>query len=131
MPQRCSICRRKDRQQIDEAYATESNRVIAGRFRLSQSAVDRHKKHIKAVVAKVEERAGKSFVEYFMEMWEQAITEYAQAGNSMEKAAWFRERRGLLETGARLGMQRQQEGRLYKGLDLGVEELWAGLHDRS
>jgi len=28
-------------------------------------------------------------------------------------------------------MQRQQEGRLYKGLDLSVEELWTGFHDRT
>jgi hypothetical protein len=49
----------------------------------------------------------------------------------MEKATWFRERRGLLETGARLGMQRQQEGRLYTGLEASIEEVWEGFHDRS
>ena len=131
MAQRCSICRRKDRQQIEESYATETNRTIAARFSLSTAAVNRHKAHIRAAVAKVEERAGRSFVDYFMEMWEQAIAEYGKATDSMEKATWFRERRGLLETGARLGMQRQQEGRLYKGLDLSVEELWTGFHDRT
>jgi hypothetical protein len=131
MGQRCTICLRKDRQKIDESYATDSNRSIASRFHLSTGAVARHKKHIKAAIAKVEERAGRSFADYFMEMWDQAIAEYKLAGNSMEKATWFRERRGLLETGARLGMQRQQEGRLYTGLDGSVKEVWDGLDDRS
>lgn len=131
MPQRCTICRRKDRQKIDEAFATDSNRTIASRFNLSTGAVARHKKHIRAAIAKVEERAGRSFADYFMEMWDQAIAEYKLAGNSMEKATWFRERRGLLETGARLGMQRQHEGRLYTGLDVSIEEVWDRFHDAS
>lgn len=124
MGQRCSICRRKDRKKIDEAYATETVRNIAKRFHLSDGAVHRHKEHIKNAVIAAEQSTGRSFADYFIEMWEQAIAEYGVAKTSMEKAMWFRERRGLLETGARLGMQRQQEGRLFKGLDGCVQDMW-------
>jgi hypothetical protein len=35
----------------------------------------------------------------------------------LEKIGWFRERRGLFEVGAKLGMQSQQERFVYQGCD--------------
>ena len=57
MPRACSICERRERQQIDQAGLTgASYRDIARRFGASHSAVHRHSQHVsKAIAAAVEE----------------------------------------------------------------------------
>lgn len=58
MPRTCTACVHADRQSIDEALATRSDsfRTIADRFRLSKTALMRHKaEHLPAHVAKAAE----------------------------------------------------------------------------
>jgi uncharacterized protein (UPF0335 family) len=58
MPRRCSICDHQQRPQIDKALAAgkQGYRSIAARFRISPSALTRHKPHTAATVAKAHAR---------------------------------------------------------------------------
>lgn len=57
MPQKCSICTHKRRADIDAAILdpAKSKRSIARQFKLSSSAVERHREHIRDKLAQVEE----------------------------------------------------------------------------
>lgn len=57
MPRTCSICRRADAATINEALVArpDSIRDIAGQFKLSKSAVDRHRRHLPAHLAQAQE----------------------------------------------------------------------------
>jgi hypothetical protein len=56
MPRACSICRHPQRHEIDAAISSGGTlRGIAGQFRVSDSAVDRHRAHIGLQLADTEE----------------------------------------------------------------------------
>lgn len=57
MPQKCTICTHKRRAEIDAAILDPagSKRSIAARFKVSGSAVERHRVHIREKLAQVEE----------------------------------------------------------------------------
>ena len=60
MPRHCGACRHPQRQAIDRALAIdhEPYRVVAERFTLNRSAVERHKKHLAEVSAELVCAAG-------------------------------------------------------------------------
>ena len=58
MPQRCTVCSHSERERIDKTLVTNSAslRDIAGQFRVSKSALDRHKaEHLPATMVKAQE----------------------------------------------------------------------------
>lgn len=56
MARECSICNHKDRSLIDaDLLSGSSNRTIATQYGVSISAVQRHRKHIPATLAKAQE----------------------------------------------------------------------------
>jgi hypothetical protein len=122
VPPVCTICKHPKRKAIDKAITSGASvRNIAARFSIAQTSLQRHKAHIKRAIIKARDKGqistGKTVFEQFSEMWETAIEEYKKAASSGEKAMWFRERRGLFEMGAKLGMQSQQERFQYRGCD--------------
>jgi predicted phage gp36 major capsid-like protein len=60
VPRRCSVCQHPERQAIDRALAIdhEPYRVVAERFTLNRSSVERHKKHLAEVSAELVCAAG-------------------------------------------------------------------------
>lgn len=122
MPQTCKICKHPQRKAIEKDITSGlAMRRIGSKYGMSDQAVRRHKAHIKRAIVKARDKGhiatGKTVFEQFSEMWETAIEEYKKASSSAEKALWFRERRGLFEMGAKLGMQSQQERFQYRGCD--------------
>ncbi len=55
MPRVCNVCRHPEASEINLALLTGSFRDIAGRYGLSSSALERHKKHLPSELVKSEE----------------------------------------------------------------------------
>jgi hypothetical protein len=57
MPRTCTVCSHKARRGIDAAIASGASfRDIAGQFRLSKSALSRHREHVAGAIEKAAER---------------------------------------------------------------------------
>ena len=136
MPKICTICSSPKRATADKMLTQgKTLREITGKTGFKRAALQRHKDHIKTAILRARENGivgqGKTIVEQFTEMWEQAIAEYDKAKSTTDKALWFRERRGLFELGAKLGMQRRNQETEYYGCDQAILEMWDRFHDRS
>ena len=110
MPQRCSVCIHKKRQQIDRALlAHETLRYVAERFALSVWALHRHKRHLSATLMKAEEAREAAQADSLLEQLQNlqtralAILETAEASGDLRTALGaIREARGNLELLAKL-----------------------------
>lgn len=111
MTRPCTICRHPHRDQVDAALiAGDSYREIAGRFSLSQSAIERHKNtHLPATLAQAQQAAdvarGDTLLDQVRSLQAKAlgILQKAEDANDLRLAlVAIREARGTLELLARL-----------------------------
>jgi hypothetical protein len=111
MSTRCTVCNHPERYAIEHALvAGASNRDIAGRFRLSRSAVSRHTAshlpatEVRVVHARDAERA-ESLHDRLEELYRRAegiLDQAESAGRHNVALAGIKELRGILEFAAKL-----------------------------
>jgi hypothetical protein len=131
MPRKCTVCSYEQCAVIDKAIiAGESNRSIAKRHPgISESAIQRHRAHIKKAIAKAGEKReitnGKSAIQQFEEMLAEAERMYrgTPADSVLTKATWFREWRGMMELGFKLGMEAQRQKQIYQDVTPAVLKM--------
>jgi len=121
MGRTCTICSHPKRKTIDKEIAKgASNRSIAARYGISTGTVQRHKKHVKKSIKKARDKTdiaiGKSAIEIFDELLKEAEDQYKVA-TVLTKPAWFKEWRGMVELGFKLGMEAQRQKRKEKDKD--------------
>jgi len=131
MPRKCTVCSYEQCAAIDKAIiAGETNRSVAKRFPgVSESAIHRHRAHIKKAVARAGEKReiinGKSAIQQFEEMLAEAERMYREtpADSALAKATWFREWRGMMELGFKLGMEAQRQKQVYQDVTPAVLKM--------
>ena len=131
MPRKCTVCNYEQCVAIDRAIiAGETNRSIAKRFPgVSESAIQRHRAHIKQAVVRAGEKReitnGKSAIQQFEEMLAEAERMYrgTPADSVLTKATWFREWRGMMELGFKLGMEAQRQKQVYQDVTPAVLKM--------
>jgi len=131
MPRKCTVCSYEQCAAIDRAIiAGESNRSIAKRHpRVSESAIQRHRAHIKKAIVRAGEKReltnGKSAIQQFEEMLAEAERMYrgTPADSVLTKATWFREWRGMMELGFKLGMEAQRQKQVYQDVTPAVLKM--------
>ena len=114
MGQKCSCCVSADRQSIDSSIrASESNRVIAGRYGVSRSAVQRHCLHVLKADAlasppiKFRAQPVENPVEDLRALKHRALKWLdlaEEAGSAAAAAVWVREARSIVETIFKMNM---------------------------
>lgn len=119
MPRVCTICGHKKRAEIDEAIVQgEAIRRIAAQYRLSPSALQRHKDgHIPPVLAKAHEAAEVARADGLLGMLQDLETDARRIGEKAEKKkdlrtalAAIRELVRIVELTAKLRGELAQEG---------------------
>lgn len=119
MPRRCTVCDHPDREAIDAALvAGGSLRDIAGQFRISKSALARHKgNHIPAALAKAQDAheiaQADSLLAQVRDLQAKALRILARAeraGELRTALAAIREARGNIELLGKLAGELLQEG---------------------
>ena len=131
MPRKCTVCSYEQCAAIDRAIiAGESNRSIAKRHPgVSESAIQRHRAHIKKAIVRAGEKReltnGKSAIQQFEEMLAEAERMYrgTPADSVLTKATWFREWRGMMELGFKLGMEAQRQKQVYQDVTPAVLKM--------
>lgn len=130
MPQVCKACYHPKRTEVDKAIVSgESNRSIAKWSGLTESCIQRHRAHIKKAVARASEKReltnGKSAIQQFEEMLAEAERMYKEtpADSVLTKATWFREWRGMMELGFKLGMEAQRQKQVYQDVTPAVLKM--------
>lgn len=114
MPRPCSLCQSPQRTEIDAALASGvSYRNIAEQFRISLSAISRHKSHIRQVLQQAEREKGKQavavtvavFQERSETLWESVSRLLKRAESQKDvkaEIAAIREARELIRSGYEL-----------------------------
>jgi len=119
MPRRCTICTHPDREAIDAALVAGGPlRDIAGQFRISKSALARHKgSHIPACLAKAQDAheiaQADSLLAQVRDLQAKALRILARAeraGELRTALAAIREARGNIELLGKLAGELLQEG---------------------
>jgi hypothetical protein len=119
MTRRCTVCGHPDREAIDKALvAGASFRDIAGQYKLSKSAVERHKaEHLPAAMAKAKEAAdvahGDDLLEQVRKLQNVTMSILAKAYNANDLRIALQaiaQARGNLELLGRLLGELQAEG---------------------
>ena len=126
MGQKCSCCNNPDRQSIDSAIrAGESNRAIAGQYRVSRSAVQRHRLHVLKADAlasppmKIEAQPVENPVEdlralkYRASKW---LDMAESAGSAAAAAVWVRELKSIIETMFKMSIVQREAAATEKDL---------------
>ena len=107
----------------------KSLRVIAIQYGVSFSALQRHKKHIKKSLAKVEHGNGKSFAQRFEDLYEKLEEIEKEATKTTDKLAVIREKREMLRMFVQLGFQEalhrqeREQQQIYQDVTPGVLEI--------
>jgi hypothetical protein len=121
MPQTCKICKAKNRKAIEKAIVSGvSLRDIARQFKVSKDGVSRHKRHIKSTIIQAAEKrmikAGKSYVERFEALVEDAEKSLKTAKTDSAKQGWHHVLGRYLELAYKLGMEeaRRKEQQQFK-----------------
>lgn len=124
MAGKCTICAHPKRRLIDAEIVRgkESIRNIAKRFIIGYSAIQRHKDHIKEAVELVKKKEGKTAFVQFNEMLKEAESKYRETKGNLQ-VGWFREWRGMMELGFKLGMEAQREKREDKDMTVAVRAI--------
>lgn len=130
MSRKCTACYHPERVAIDKAIVSgESNRAIERRWGICKDSVQRHRAHIKKAVEKAGEKReilnGKSAIQQFEEMLAEAERMYKEtpADSVLTKATWFREWRGMMELGFKLGMEAQRQKQVYQDVTPAVLKM--------
>ncbi len=128
---RCTICSHPKRRKIEAMYPTASTRLIALKFRVSQAAVNRHKKHIRALMAKQEQKPATSLRERFDKLVEGASNELEKATVASEKIGWYTVIAKYMDMAVRLGIEeaRRREVHAYQGCDPVIVAMWERFHE--
>ena len=127
MPRVCTICTHKNRKEIDQAIAKKgSNRAISLRYKVGLMSVQRHREHIKQAVIKAQEKAvttnGNSVWFKLEAMVEEAERQFKK-NKGMLKATWFREMRGTIEMGIKLGLEAHKERQTFSDVSPAVLKM--------
>jgi hypothetical protein len=127
MPRKCTVCGHSKRAAIDKAVISgESNRRIAAQFQVSETSLRRHRAHIrKAIVQAITTGAiteGRTAYELFDTMMAEAERKYRGA-SLVNEIGWFREWRGMLEQGFKLGMEAQRQKQVYQDVTPAVLKM--------
>lgn len=104
MPRTCTVCQHEGRRKIDAAIVFgKSNRAIAGQFRVTRGAVQRHKAHVAEALALASEKRelsiGESVLNRLEDLYQRGIRNLNLAEKSKSHraiAAYLRELRGIL-----------------------------------
>jgi len=129
MPRKCSICTHRKRYHINKALLNPKNslRKIAKQYGVTVAALNRHKiKHLLPAVQlakkEAELREGKTAIEQFNEMIKEAELKYKNSSGTLQ-VSWFRELRGMMELGFKLGMEAQREKQTYSDMTPAVKAI--------
>ena len=129
MPRKCSVCTHRKRAHINRALLNPKNslRKIAEQYEVSYSAVQRHKKEhlipaMQFAQRKAELKEGKTAIEQFNEMIKEAKEKYNDSEGALQ-VNWFREWRGMMELGFKLGMEAQREKQVFSDVTPEVQKL--------
>ena len=128
MPQTCTYCKHPKRKEITKRYAEGwSFRRIATHYGGSDATARRHKAHVRDLVRKVKEKddkaQGKTAYERFIKLMDEAEAKYRDATAPHIQVAWFREWRGMMELGYKLGMEAARESQRYPDMSPAVGRL--------
>ena len=129
MPRKCSICTHRKRYHINKALLNPKVplREIAAKYGGSTSTLNRHlKKHLLPAVQLAKKEAelkeGKTAFEQFNEMVKQAEQKYNNSSGALQ-VSWFREWRGMMELGFKLGMEAQREKQTFQEMTPAVKAV--------
>ena len=128
MPRKCSICTHRKRAHINRALLNPKKalREIAAQYGISASTLQRHKKHLIAAMQLAKKEAelkeGKTAFEQFNEMVKQAEEKYNGSTGALQ-VSWFREWRGMMELGFKLGMEAQREKQVFQEMTPAVKAV--------
>jgi 3-phenylpropionate/cinnamic acid dioxygenase small subunit len=130
MAQKCSICIHPKRAYINRMLLNAKNplREIAGKYGVSQSAVDRHRAHISNAVQVAKTNGdivqGKTAYEQYVQMRDEAERMYRKS-KGFTQVAWFREWVGMLDRAYKYGMEaeRQREKQEFKDVTPDVLDI--------
>ena len=120
----CRICSSPKRRFIDKAIVSgKSLRFISAQFHTTQSTLQRHKAHIRRAVAKAREKAeitnGLTVWHKLENLVIEAEKQYKR-NKGMLKATWFREIRGTIEMGIKLGVEAHRQQQVYQDVSPAV-----------
>ena len=104
MPRTCTVCQHEGRRKIDAAIVFgKSNRAIAGQFRVTRGAVQRHKAHVAEALAlaseKRETNIGENILDRLEDLYQRGIRNLNLAEKTKSHHAicgYLRELRGIL-----------------------------------
>ncbi len=129
MPRKCSICTHRKRYHINKALLNPKVplREIAAKYGGSTSTLNRHlKKHLLPAVQLAKKEAelkeGKTAFEQFNEMVREAEDKYRKSTGQLQ-VGWFREWRGMMELGFKLGMEAQREKQTFQEMTPAVKAV--------
>jgi hypothetical protein len=113
LPRLCTICASEHRAAVDKGLVEGvGQRVLASQYGFSQAAVNRHRPHLSKTIVSAKERqvakSGRTALETFQAMVAMAEAKVT-ATDGMLQAVWYKEWRGMMELGFKLGMQAQAE----------------------
>ena len=123
----CTVCKHRYRRFIDKAIASrQSVRLIASRYKISTSAIQRHKVHIRKAVAKAQEKADITTAKTVWGKLDQLVTEAEQRYKKRRgglKAQWFREIRATIALGIKLGVAAHRQQQTYRDVTPAVLKM--------
>ena len=129
MPRKCSVCTHRKRAHINWALLNPKNslREIAGQYDVSKSTLQRHlKEHLLPAIQLAKKEAelkeGKTAIEQFNAMIKKAEQKYDGSTGALQ-VSWFREWRGMMELGVKLGMEAQREKQVFNDVTPEVQKL--------
>ena len=127
MPQVCKLCKPAVRAKVLKCMeAGQSNRSIGAHFGVSPNAVQGHRKHVKALVAKVQKQVegeGRTALQRLIAAVDEAEQKYRGAKDASLEVQWFAQWRAMLELAFKLGMEAAKEGQQYPDMTPAVAKL--------
>ena len=127
MPRVCTICTSKKRKQVDALIAKRIPvRNIEKLTHFGFLTIQRHKEHIRQALIKAQESQevtnGTSVWHKLENMVEEAERQFKK-NKGMLKATWFREMRGTIEMGIKLGLEAHREKQTFSDVTPAVLKL--------
>ncbi len=127
MPRVCTICTSPKRAQVDALIAKRVPvRNIEKLTKFGFLTVQRHKEHIRQALVKAQEEKqltnGNSVWLKLENMVEEAERQFRKNKGGL-KAVWFREMRGTIEMGIKLGLEAHKERQIFKDVTPAVEKM--------